>query len=95
MPVSEYKTHALKSMNVHPQWQREYTYIKTKEQIGKLDKIFLFSVEEKRDQCMMSHVISARSATSSVHAQSRHHCMIATWSVHAQWILVYYLDFSA
>ena len=24
-----------------------------------------------RDQCMMSHVISARSATSSVHAQSR------------------------
>jgi len=48
MPVSEYKTHALKSMNVHPQWQREYTYIKTKEQIGKLDKIFLFSVEEKQ-----------------------------------------------
>ena len=25
---------------------------------------------------MMSHVISARSATSSVHAQSRHQCMI-------------------
>src|SRR5574341_335701 len=33
---------------------------------------------------MMSHVISARSATSSVHAQSRHQCMIATGSVHAQ-----------
>ena len=32
----------------------------------------------------MSHVISAWSATSSVHAQSRHQCMIATWSVHAQ-----------
>ena len=30
------------------------------------------------DQRMMSHVISARSATSSVHAQSRHQCMIAT-----------------
>jgi len=32
----------------------------------------------------MSHVISAQSATSSVHAQARHQCMIATWSVHAQ-----------
>ena len=35
-------------------------------------------LDEARDQCMMSHVISARSATSSVHAQSRHQCMIAT-----------------
>ena len=48
LPLSECKTHVLKSMNVHPQWQREYTYIRTKEQTGKLDKILLFSVEEKQ-----------------------------------------------
>ena len=33
---------------------------------------------------MMSHVISAGSATSSVHAQALHQCMIARGSVHAQ-----------
>src|SRR5574337_305773 len=37
-----------------------------------------------RDPCLINHVISALSATSSVHAQSRHQCMIATGSVHAQ-----------
>ena len=34
--------------------------------------------ELQEDHCVMSHVISARSATSSVHAQSRHQGMIAT-----------------
>ena len=44
-------------------------------------KSLLMKVKEESEKAglkLMSHVISARSDTPSVHAQSRHQCMIAT-----------------